>query len=444
MDLPLHLIIPPRNHHSTTPTPTSSTESNEMNLSHHPPLDGYVAMTGVVANPASEYNTTHMSSSGHSATQNEGHPFGNSMAGYNTNQQSVPSTIMNPSSYMSSSMYGSEFAGGSVDITRWMQTDVYAATASEVASLAPRVKAEVTQGLLDLVGTMIPPVSERTPTTIAASSSQNKRRKTKTTLHANKDEDEEETELRRKRGIPTVAQPPPQTTHLYARAIAQEIRELEDDDFEASCEWCPFYLHEPLKHFPKPWTSCTKQRAEISHIITHIVSDHGLIRGRNSKRKNQRYLTRCSSHKPEKKGKSDCVTCSRVEDWSERELQDEGHEGPAVCLRCYTELGDKRELFHHLQTPSICMYKEDLLMKAKSKILYKVFCAENEVPKFRPPPETSAPRDGARKRNMKMTIHKRMKHITPPKTRVNTKYPPRRIDDRDEPMPLRDWDTPFR
>ncbi|KAH8658875.1 hypothetical protein BGZ61DRAFT_540393 [Ilyonectria robusta] len=187
------------------------------------------------------------------------------------------------------------------------------------------------------------------------------------------------------------------------RAIAQEFRELKDDHFENSCEWCPFYLHEPIKYYPTPWTSCTKQRAEISHIITHTVSDHGLIRGNNSKRRNQRYITGCSSHKAEKKGKSDCVNCSQVEEWTEGELNDETHAGPSLYLRCYTQLPTKKDLFFHLQSPSICLYQEDLPMRGKSRILYSVFCSLSEVPKFRPPPETSAPSRGARSRTQSVS-----------------------------------------
>lgn len=187
----------------------------------------------------------------------------------------------------------------------------------------------------------------------------------------------------------------------YPIAIRLDIRELVDDDFENSWDYCPFFLHHPLQYSHKPWSSCSKQRAEISHMVVHIISDHGVIRGSHRHRPNQRYITRCGSRIAESKGRSNCVTCSQVEEWTEQELGDLKHDGPSVCLRCFAELPTKADLHEHLHTPSICLYREDNPMRAKARTLYQAFCSADEVPRFRPPPESAAPREGARKRNLK-------------------------------------------
>ncbi|KAI5467802.1 hypothetical protein BGZ63DRAFT_399350 [Mariannaea sp. PMI_226] len=345
-------------------------------MSHlHSPL-GHYAGSSRTTNLTSEYNPTRPSSSGQPASPSESYNL-HALSDPNPYQNSEFAQHFNPGF----AMYGNSIPEENIDIGLWIGDEPTIPTGG-VNSWEVVTKKKA-QGIIDQFNKCLPPA-------------QNKRTWSKHRAYDG-NEEEDTTSRRRKKG-PAVAEAP-----VYALSIAQDIRKLVDSDFEFSMEWCSFYLHEPLKFFHKPWTSCTKQRAEISHIITHMISDHGLIRGCNSKRKSQRYLTRCKSHNETKKGKSDCGTCSQVEHWAPEQLNDQRHAGPSLCLRCYAELGTKEELYQHLHEASICLYQEDLPMIQKSRILYTVFCSSTEVPKFRPPAETSAPRDGARKRNMKGT-----------------------------------------
>ncbi|KAH7009796.1 hypothetical protein EDB80DRAFT_713888 [Ilyonectria destructans] len=178
-------------------------------------------------------------------------------------------------------------------------------------------------------------------------------------------------------------------------------RKLHDEDFRDNVEYCPFYLQEPFMHAQVPFTSCERPRAEISHIISHMVSDHSILRGSHSVHKSQRYLTRCASDNPDAKGRSECHHCKNVALWKEEDLANEEHAGAAVCVRCYKQFLSKADLFRHLNTPGICTYREDLPMHKKSRILYSTFCSPNTVPKFQPPPSSKLRGDEAGKRNFK-------------------------------------------
>lgn len=171
----------------------------------------------------------------------------------------------------------------------------------------------------------------------------------------------------------------------YPQIIPDDIRELQDSDFEDNCEYCIFYLNNPYVHIGQPWTSCGRPRAKMSHTVQHVVMHHGLVRGRNEERPSQRYLTRCSNHDPEVKGKWACEHCENVDQWTDADLTETAHSGESVCLRCYAQLLTKAELFNHLKEPTICLYQSDLPLKRKSRVLYSVFCEANVVPRFRLP-----------------------------------------------------------
>lgn len=200
---------------------------------------------------------------------------------------------------------------------------------------------------------------------------------------------------------PVVHLPHGNNRPIDPRRISEVRRKLHDEDFRDNAEYCPFYLHDPHKHAQVPFTSCERPRAEISHIISHMVSDHGLLRGRHLGRKAQRYITRCASHNPDVKGRSECHHCNNVQLWMEEDLANEEHAGEAVCLRCYEQFLSKADLFRHLNTPGICTYREDLPIHKKSRILYSTFCSPNTAPIFHPPPGSNLRGDGARKRNLK-------------------------------------------
>lgn len=186
------------------------------------------------------------------------------------------------------------------------------------------------------------------------------------------------------------------------------VRQLTDEDFEDSCVYYFYYLFNPHKYIQKPFLSCHKPHVEISHLIRHVISNHGLIRGRHSTRKVQRYLTQCASDNIDIQGKSTCTHCKDVELWTGEDLANDAHAGKAVCIRCYRQLLTKADLFKHLHEDTICQYNEDWNWRTKSRILYSVFCAPDQVPKFQSPtrPIVSTRRRnvrGARLRNMVST-----------------------------------------
>ncbi|KAK7433182.1 hypothetical protein QQZ08_000114 [Neonectria magnoliae] len=299
-----------------------------------------------------------------------------------------------------------------VNVRNWMQGSPSSPLGPGVAvpwEPAPRKKKRV-HDIIDVLGQVLPapstapenPACTALASAPAPTSTQVKRSWSKCRTHSDSNDDEQCDPRRRK-----MAPPPkgPQTSAMhptYPKAITQVIRQLNDEDFENSCEYCFFYLQEPYKYINKPWTSCGKPRAEISHIVAHAISDHGLIRGLNSQRQNQRYLTMCASHKSDSKGKSECDRCKDVEHWTEEDLANEAHEGESVCLRCYTQLPTKKDLYEHLKELSICIYRQDWPMRRKTRILYSVFCSSDVVPKFSPPPGAIRG-DGARKRNEKVS-----------------------------------------
>lgn len=298
-----------------------------------------------------------------------------------------------------------------VNVRNWMQGSPSSPLGPGVAvpwEPAPRKQKRV-HDIIDVLGQVLPASStaggNAACATLASApaptSGQAKRSWSRCRTESDSNDDEQCDSRRRKMAPPPVGQQTSANHPTYPKMITQVIRELVDEDFENSCEYCFFYLQEPYKYINKPWTSCGKPRAEISHIVAHAISDHGLIRGRNSQRQNQRYLTRCATHKSESKGKSECEHCKGVEHWTEKDLADEAHEGEAVCLRCYTQLPTKKELYEHLKELSICVYRQDWPMRRKTRILYSVFCSPDEVPKFAPPPGAIRG-DGARKRNEKV------------------------------------------
>ncbi|KPM41985.1 hypothetical protein AK830_g4592 [Neonectria ditissima] len=300
---------------------------------------------------------------------------------------------------------------GCVNVRNWMQGSPCSPLAPGVAvpwEATPRKKKRF-DDIIDVLGQVLPASSTARDNATCASpasapappSSQAKRSWSKCGTQSDSNDEGQCDPRKRKMGPPPVTQQTSTNNPTYPKMITQVIRPVVDEDFENSCEYCFFYLQEPYKYINKPWTSCGKPRAEISHIVTHAISDHGLIRGVNTQRKNQRYLTTCATHRSDStKGKAGCEHCMDVEHWTEEDLADEAHEGETVCLRCYTQLPTKRMLYDHLMELNICTYKQDWPMRRKTRILYSVFCSSDVVPKFAPPPGLIRG-DGARKRNEK-------------------------------------------
>ncbi|KAH7126235.1 hypothetical protein B0J13DRAFT_144169 [Dactylonectria estremocensis] len=189
----------------------------------------------------------------------------------------------------------------------------------------------------------------------------------------------------------------------YPQLIPDDLKKPEDNDFEDSCEFCPFYLMEPFQFIQKPWNSCSKPRAEYSHTISHACSDHGFIRGQHPQRPGQRFVTRCALRETSVKGKNKCEHCSKPGRWTQDDPDDpadETHFASALCLRCYTQFPTRADLFNHHKELNICTYREDMPLKEKMKILYITFASSSAPPKFHPP--VNKPREnGARKRRLK-------------------------------------------
>lgn len=109
---------------------------------------------------------------------------------------------------------------------------------------------------------------------------------------------------------------------IYSQQIPRVIRPLDDSDFETSCEYCPFYIRSPYQHIQKPWTSCGKPRAGFSHTLSHLQSDHSLLRGCNPLRRFQRFVTKCAYHDSRAKGKSKCKHCNKPGRWTDEDPED--------------------------------------------------------------------------------------------------------------------------
>lgn len=163
------------------------------------------------------------------------------------------------------------------------------------------------------------------------------------------------------------------------------VDNLRDEDFENTSSLCFFYLAEPYIFAQRPWT-CGKTRDQMSGIVNHTVTDHGLVKSRHPLRFSQRYLTRCASHDPGVKEKLECERCENIYGWTETELTEETHAGEAVCLRCYSVLPAKMDLFQHLKDPKICEYNVEWPIERKMRILYSTFISPHAAPKFYPPP----------------------------------------------------------
>ncbi|PNP81310.1 hypothetical protein FNYG_05342 [Fusarium nygamai] len=196
---------------------------------------------------------------------------------------------------------------------------------------------------------------------------------------------------RRTRDIPSWAShidPSSSNTQRDEAASSLERRSVLPEDFEGATQTCIFWLLSP-KQFSSPERhACSGRKDEISHIVTHISDHHGLIRGRDPYYTARKYLASCQSSNPFVKGKGDCVKCSSLSEWDDRDFADFEHRGVVLCLRCWCKF-DKNEMKEHLAGP-LCNYNAEQPKAKKLWILYTTFCSETQLPSK--PPKSMATR----------------------------------------------------
>ena len=74
--------------------------------------------------------------------------------------------------------------------------------------------------------------------------------------------------------------------------------QFSEKNFVGSEETCFFWLHNNAKYSTPGRVACQGRKIEISHIVTHAVDHHGLIRGRDPRHGNRAYLMSCQRHDP--------------------------------------------------------------------------------------------------------------------------------------------------
>jgi hypothetical protein len=168
----------------------------------------------------------------------------------------------------------------------------------------------------------------------------------------------------------------------------QTSKLVSHEDFVDRCETCPFWLHDPDQFASKERQACCGRKEEVSHIITHVSDHHGLIRGRDPSNSSRKYLASCHTHNPSIKAKGNCVKCSSLHDWKDKDFADPEHNGVALCLRCWCKF-DKKGMQTHIAEP-LCTYNSEQLKQKKVCVLYTTFCSETKSPGE--PPKDLAPR----------------------------------------------------
>ncbi|KAI8686129.1 hypothetical protein NCS55_00287400 [Fusarium keratoplasticum] len=168
--------------------------------------------------------------------------------------------------------------------------------------------------------------------------------------------------------------------------------QFSEKNFVGSEETCFFWLHNNAKYSTPGRVACQGRKIEISHIVTHAVDHHGLIRGRDPRHGNRAYLMSCQRHDPETKATGTCGKCKSLHDWRDADFDDPGHQGMALCLRCWRGF-TKSDMKVHLAGP-LCSYMAEQPKSMKVYILYTTFCSKDDPPSA--PPNFETPSHGRR------------------------------------------------
>ncbi|KAF5676876.1 hypothetical protein FDENT_9390 [Fusarium denticulatum] len=180
----------------------------------------------------------------------------------------------------------------------------------------------------------------------------------------------------------------PSSSSAQCDEVASSLasRSVLPQDFEDACETCIFWLLSPEQFPPTEWQECHSRKEGISHIISHAIAHHRLIRGRDPQYPARKYLASCQSSDPFMKAKGDCVKCSSLSEWNEIDFADFAHHGIVLCLRCWRRF-DKKGMQEHLAGP-LCDFNPEHSKAKKVWILYTAFCSETQLPTK--PPQSMA------------------------------------------------------
>ncbi|KAM5363691.1 hypothetical protein ACJZ2D_011889 [Fusarium nematophilum] len=196
-----------------------------------------------------------------------------------------------------------------------------------------------------------------------------------------------ETSGRRRRRTPKEASPTPNlqppTLNTLSAGVAQnpKSRLLTGEDFTTACGTCFFWLHKPKLYSSRD--ACHRRKKEISHVITHAIDHHGLIRVMDPKNESRKFLISCQNHDPTIKASGNCAKCLSADQWTETDLADPEHSGIALCTRCWCSF-DMRGMKEHM-AEKLCPYNTEQPKPNKMCILYTTFCSETHPPSQ--PPE---------------------------------------------------------
>ncbi|KAM0479673.1 hypothetical protein ACHAP7_005463 [Fusarium lateritium] len=135
-------------------------------------------------------------------------------------------------------------------------------------------------------------------------------------------------------------------------------------DFVDRCETCPFWLHDPEQFSTSERQACYGRKEAVSHIVTHVLDHHGLIRGKDPKNPSRSYLASCYTQ-PSIKAKGNCEKCSFLHNWKDEDFADSEHHGIALCLRCWCRF-DKKGMQTHVAEP-LCVYNSEQWKQKKTK-----------------------------------------------------------------------------
>ncbi|KAM5349496.1 hypothetical protein ACJ41O_006001 [Fusarium nematophilum] len=169
------------------------------------------------------------------------------------------------------------------------------------------------------------------------------------------------------------------TTHNGGVPQNPKNRLFTEEDFTTDCETCFFWLHNPKLYSSRD--ACTRRKKEISHIATHAIDHHGLIRVTDPNNESRKFLLSCQNHDPTVKGKGNCAKCQSAGQWTETDLADPEHTGIALCIRCWCSF-DMRGMKEHM-TEKLCPYNTEQPKPKKMCILYTTFCSKTHPPSQR-------------------------------------------------------------
>ncbi|KAF4500517.1 hypothetical protein FAGAP_3284 [Fusarium agapanthi] len=155
-------------------------------------------------------------------------------------------------------------------------------------------------------------------------------------------------------------------------------RPVLPQDFADASETCFFWLFDPKRFLSVDTHAYSGQSSKMSHLVSHAIDHHGLIRGCDPQYIARKYLAGCQSSNSFVKVKGDCVKCSSLSEWNDRDFADFTHHGVAVCLRCWRKF-DKKEMKEHMARP-LYDYNTEQPKAKKVWSLYTAFCSETQLP----------------------------------------------------------------